>query len=391
MSESVAEMLNSPILSEFRDPYPMFAEMRRTSPVFVSEVNGKTVYLLLRYADVVRGLKDAETFSSSIMRQVMGPVMGRTILEMDGRDHAVHRGLVSHAFRPQSIARMAERLVEPLADRLVDEIRRGGNRAELVEQLTSHYPLTVIARIFGIDIGDLKRFQQWSLGIIAYRPERPEAGLAASRALREYLSPIIAERRAERRDDLISELIDAEVEGHRLTDEEIFGFLLLLLPAGAETTFRLLGNVLFALLTHPEALDAVRDDRAELRWAIEETLRWETPLIATARRATRDVELHGVEIPSGAMVSMMIGPANRDEEQFEDPDRFLLQRRREDHVSFGLGRHFCLGSHLAKLEVRTAVNALLERLPNLRLDPSEECWIQGVSFRSPNRLPVLFD
>ncbi|MGH7803288.1 MAG: cytochrome P450, partial [Candidatus Binatia bacterium] len=237
----------------------------------------------------------------------------------------------------------------------------------------------------------LKRFQEWSLGIIAYRPERPEQGLAASRALREYLSPIIAERRAERQGDLISELIDAEVEGHRLTDDEIFGFLLLLLPAGAETTFRLLGNVLYALLSHPAALEAVRADRAELRWAIEETLRWETPLLATARRATRNVEMHGVEIPAGSMVSMMIGPANRDEAQFEDPDRFVLERRRDDHVSFGLGRHFCLGSHLAKLEVRTAVNALIDRLPNLRLDPREECWIQGVSFRSPNRLPVLFD
>ncbi|MGH7897686.1 MAG: cytochrome P450 [Candidatus Binatia bacterium] len=390
MEASTAEILNSPILSDVRDPYSMFAEMRRNQPVFRAEVSGRPIYLVLRYDDVCAVLRDPETYSSSVMRQVMGPVMGRTILEMDGAAHTVHRGLVANAFRPQSIRRYAEKLVEPVVQELVGEIRRSGRRAELVSALTSHYPLIVITRMLGVPVRDYQQFHKWSLDLIGYRPEAPENGLAASRALKEFLAPILAERRREPEDDLISELVAAEVEGERLTDDDIFGFCLLLLPAGAETTFRLLGNMLYALLTHPEQLDEVRRDRSEVVWALEETLRWEPPLLGTARKAMRDVNLRGVDIPAGSMVSVMVGPANRDELHYPDPDRFDIHRRADDHLAFGLGKHFCLGYHLARLEVQTAVHALLDQLPNLRLDPGEECWIQGVSFRSPNRLPVLF-
>jgi cytochrome P450 len=390
MESSTAELLASPILNDVRDPYPMFAEMRRAQPVFRAELQGHEIFLVLRYDDVTAVLKDPETFSSSVMRVVMGPVMGRTILEMDGRAHTVHRGLVANAFRPQSIRRYGEKLARPVVDDLVERIRRQPGRADLVAELTMHYPIIVISRMLGIPIADYQQFQRWSLDIIGYRPEKPEAGLTASRAIKDYLRPILAARRAEPEDDLISELCQAEVEGVRLSDDDIFGFCLLLLPAGAETTFRLLGNVLFALLTHPEALDEVREDRTQLVWALEETLRWEPPLLGTARSAARDVTLRGVDIRKGAMVSVMVGPANRDENKYPDPDRFDLHRRADDHLAFGLGKHFCLGYHLARLEVETAVNALLDRVPDLRLDPREECWIQGVSFRSPNRLPVRF-
>ena len=391
MSDMPAGVFDGSILSDVRDPYPMFAAMRRQRPVSAVEVEGQTFYLVLRYDDVAQVLRDPETFSSSIMRQVMGPVMGRTILEMGGREHTLHRGLVSHAFRPQAIERYAKTLVEPLVDELLEDIRRTGPRAELVSQLTSHYPLTVIARLLGVPIRDYQQFQKWSLDLIGYKATAPEAGLAASRALKEYLAPVIAQRRVQPEDDLISELLAAEADGARLSQEDIFGFLLLLLPAGAETTFRLLGNVLFALLSHPDQLEEVRADRTQLPWALEETLRWEPPLIGTARQTTRSVTVRDVTMPERAKVSEMVGPANRDEEHYPDPDRFDLHRRADDHLSFGLGKHFCLGYHLARLEVLTAVTGALDRLPNLRLDPQHECWIQGVSFRSPNRLPVLFD
>jgi cytochrome P450 len=391
MEASTAEILDSPILSEVRDPYPMFAEMRRNQPVFAAEVQGRPIYLVLRYDDVCSVLRDPETFSSSVMRQVMGPVMGRTILEMDGGAHTVHRGLVANAFRPQSIRRYAEKLVQPVVDELVDGIRRSGGSAELVSALTRHYPLVVITRMLGVPVRDYAQFHQWSLDLIGYRAEAPESGLAASRALKQFLAPILAERRADPQDDLISELALAEVEGQRLSDDDIYGFCLLLLPAGAETTFRLLGNMLFALLTHPDQLEEVKSDRSQAVWALEETLRWEPPLIGTARKAMRTATMRGVEIPAGSMVSVMVGPANRDENHYPDPDRYDIHRRADDHLAFGLGKHFCLGYHLARLEVQTAIHALLDRLPNLRLDPREESWIQGVSFRSPNRLPVLFD
>jgi cytochrome P450 len=391
MSDLPPELLDTAIISEVRDPYPMFAEMRRTLGVAPIDLpDGHKFYVVLRYNDVSTVLRDAETFSSSIMRDVMGPVMGRTILEMDGRAHTMHRNLVSHAFRPKAIERYASELVEPTVDELIDDILAGGGRAELVQQLTTNYPLTIIARMLGIRIRDYPTFQKWSLDLISYRPQAPERGLAASRALREYLAPIIAERRAQPEADLISDLIQAEVEGHRLSDDEIYGFLLLLLPAGAETTFRLLGNVLYALLTHPDQLDEVRADPSQLEWALEETLRWEPPLLATARLSTREHELSGVKIPVGARVSAMIGPANRDETHYAEPDRYDIHRHADDHLAFGLGKHFCLGYHLARLEVLAAMRAVLARLENLRLDPDHECWIQGVSFRSPNRLPVRF-
>lgn len=389
MSEQ--SLFDGSILSDVRDPYPMFAAMRRSERVARVEVESQVFYLALRYDDVSQVLRDPDTFSSSIMRQVMGPVMGRTILEMNGRTHTVHRGLVSGAFRPQAIERYAKTLVEPLTDEYITAIQRNGPRAELVSQLTNNYPLTVIARLLGVPISDYQQFQQWSLDLIGYRATRPEPGLAASRALKAFLAPIIEQRRQQPQEDLISELLAAEVEGERLSQDDIFGFLLLLLPAGAETTFRLLGNVLFALLSHPEQLEEVRRDRTQLVWALEETLRWEPPLIGTARETSRAVTLGGVEIPAGGKVSAMVGPANHDEDHYPDPDRFDIHRHADDHLSFGLGKHFCLGYHLARLEVLTAVNAVLDRLPNVRLDPEQECWIQGVSFRSPNRLPVVFD
>ena len=390
-NEAQPSLFDGSVLSDVRDPYPMFAAMRQTQRVPSVDVEGLTFYLLLRYDDVAAAFKAPDVFSSKIMRQVMGPVMGRTILEMDGREHTMHRGLLSHAFRQQAIDRYRTKIVEPLVDDLIERIRRNGDRAELVAQLTTNYPLIVIAKLAGVPIDDYAQFQRWSLAIIGYRNTRPEPGLAASRALKEYLAPVVAQRRTEPQDDLISDLVQAEVEGHRLSDEEIFAFLLLLLPAGAETTFRLLGNLLYSLLSHPEALDLVRSDRSQLHWALEETLRWETPLIGTARMTTRAVTVGDVEIPADARVSIMMGPANRDPDHYPDPDRFDIHRHADDHLSFGLGKHFCLGYHLARLEVTTAVNAVLDRLPNLRLDPQEECWIQGVSFRSPNKLPVVFD
>jgi cytochrome P450 len=168
-------------------------------------------------------------------------------------------------------------------------------------------------------------------------------------------------------------------------------FLRLLLPAGAETTYRLTGNVLFALLTHPEQRAEIEASPELLPDFIEETLRWDSPVQLVSREVTRDVELHGYRIPKGDLASLSIGSANRDERHFVDPDRFDLHRsNRNEHVSFGLGEHFCLGSHLARMEARIAVAAMLERLPNLRLDPAEECSVVGFAFRSPDRLPVLF-
>ena len=237
---------------------------------------------------------------------------------------------------------------------------------------------------------DYPQFQRWSISLLSIIVNR-ERAIAASAALREYFAPILAARRQEPRDDLISSLAQAEIDGEKLSDEEIFSFLRLLLPAGVETTYRSTGNLLFGLLSNPEQLDAVRSDRSLIPQAIEEAVRWEAPLLTITRVATRDTELAGHPIPAGSTVMLVLGAANRDEDRYPDPDRFDIFRAPKPNISWGHGVHVCLGMHLARLEMRVALELLLDRLPDLRLDPEgDDPHIRGQVFRSPTSLPVLF-
>ena len=218
-----------------------------------------------------------------------------------------------------------------------------------------------------------------------------ERGLAASEALGAYFADQLAERRAHPGDDLISELAETEVDGERLTDDEIFAFLRLLLPAGIETTYRSFGNLLFGLLTNPEQLAAVAREPELRKMAIEEGLRWEPPIVLIARRCVRDTELAGVPIVAGQGVNVFLASANRDERRFPDADRFDVHRTPAPHLAFGSGPHVCLGMHLARMESLVALDAVLERLPDVHLDPDAPApRIVGSLFRSPAALPVRF-
>src|SRR4029453_18242087 len=206
-----------------------------------------------------------------------------------------------------------------------------------------------------------------------------ERGLVASQWLYEYFATIITERRADPRHDLISVLVQAELDGQCLTDDEIIAFLRLLLPAGAETTYRSSSNLMFGLLSNPDQLAALRDARSLMRQAIEEGLRWEPPLTGIGRTATRDVEVDGVMIPAGSPIQVEMGSANRDPSRWERPDDFDIFRDQKQHMSFAFGPHMCLGMHLARMETTVAVNAILDRLPNVRLDPdAPESYIAGL-------------
>jgi cytochrome P450 len=308
---------------------------------------------------------------------------------MDGKEHTRTRALISAVFTSRGLDALGP-TVAAIVERLIDGFAPKG-RADLVTELTTIFPVQVIAHIVGVPPTDYAKFMRWSLDLIAFSKDRGK-GRAAADTLHDYLLPIVRARRAEPRDDVITRLVTGRVDGVGLADDEVISFLRLLLPAGAETTSRLMGNMLFALLEEPETrLERVRADRALVPWVIEETLRWETPILFVAREATRATALGGVEIPPGSFVSAVIGSANRDEGHFPDPDRFDLDRRADDHLSFGFGRHFCLGYHLAKLETGIALGALLDRLPTLRLDPSAEApRITGLAFRSPQTLRVQF-
>ncbi|MGH7292487.1 MAG: cytochrome P450, partial [Myxococcota bacterium] len=243
----------------------------------------------------------------------------------------------------------------------------------------------------GIPVHDYEQFQEWADGItsIAVDPERAKA---ASDALIKYMLPIIEARRANPGDDLVSDLANAEVDGKRLTNDRILAFIRLLLPAGAETTFRAMGNCFVALLTHPETLARVVADRDLIPAVIEETLRWETSVTVISRNAVADTEIAGCPIPKGSALMLMTSSANRDESHYPHSDEWDIDRPPENHLFFGTGRHQCLGMHLARLELRIGLTAVLDRLPNLRLDPDAPApEIEGFAFRSPPSIPVVFD
>jgi cytochrome P450 len=371
--------------------------MRRLNPVQRLDLSGmpheesKPVFMVYRYDEIAEVLRDHETFSSGIIVNVFGDVFGKHVmLGMDEPEHRRYRSLVSKAFSQRALARRQDELVERVGSELIDRFAARG-RAELVREFTFPYPTQIIAGLLGLPRTDHPQFQRWSISLLSFTVNR-ERGIAASKALEEYFAPILAARRAEPRDDLISTLAHAEIDGEHLSDEEIFSFLRLLLPAGVETTYRSTGNLLFGLLSNPEQLDAVRSDRSLIPQAIEEAVRWEAPLLIITRVSTRDTELAGVPIPAGSAVMPMLGAANRDENRYPDPDRFDVFRAPQPHISFGHGVHVCLGMHLARLEMRVALELLLDRLPNLRLDPEgDDPHIRGQVFRSPTALPVLFE
>jgi len=386
------------IAGDVRDPYPALAAARETTPVRKAEnpfdPAGPPDFLVHRYADVLRLFKDNGTFSSANLRDTMGPAMGEhIILGMDEPEHRRHRALVSTAFRQRALARWEESLVRRIVDELIDGFADRG-RADLVPEYTFLFPSKVVSGVLGLPQEDFRQFQQWAVAIISLHTNW-DRGIAASEELKAYLARILEERRAHPADDVISDLARAELDGEHLDDKEIFSFLRLLLPAGVETTFRSSGNLLYLLLTHPDQLEEVRADRSLLPAAIEEGLRYEPPLLLTSRVATVDTELGGVAIPAGASLTPMLGAANRDPAAFADPDRFDIHRVQGQHLSFAHGVHVCLGMHLARMETRVAIDALLERLPNLRLDTeraaSEDAHIHGEVFRSPTSLPVVWD
>jgi cytochrome P450 len=394
------EAFDDVIGGDIRDPYPDLAEKRATTPVLKGSLMGVDMmpegigptqsWTAFRFEDCSRILRSAKLFSSSGYDSTIGLVMGHMILGMDDPEHRLHRNLVAQAFREKALSRWEEELIGPICNELIDRFA-GRGHAELVRELTFEFPVRVIARLLGLPEEDFAQFQRWSIELIGLGADI-ERGLAASESLKNYFAGVVADRRRTPRHDVISDLVTADIDGEKLTDEAINSFLLLLLPAGAETTYRSSGNLLFLLLTHPDQLAAVTGDRALLDQAIEEGLRVEPPLLLINRTATADVELSGVTVPAGADITTCLGSANHDETRWENPDTFDIFRTPQQHLAFAFGPHMCLGMHLARLETRVVLNAVLDRLPGLRLDPAgDDPHIRGLIFRSPTSVPVLFD
>lgn len=389
-------------MGRIQNPYPTFAEMRCAEPVqpvdlrrmFGFEVDdvpedSPPIFTACTYDAVLEILKDGERFSSQIYAGFMGLVMGHTILEMDEPEHHRYRSLLMQAFSKRAMERWETDLVGPVIDECIDTFADRG-RAELIRELTFPFPVNVIAGLLGLPKEDIDQFHVWTVELISIGFDM-EKSMRASKALGDYLREKIEYRRAHLADDFVSVLIKAELDGHSLTDDEIIAFCRLLLPAGAETTYRSSSNLIYGLLRNPDQLAALRDDRSLMPKAIEEGLRWEPPLLTIMRTATNDTTVCGVPVPKDAVIIINLGSANHDESRWEGAEELELLRKQQQHMAFGFGPHMCLGQHLARMETRVVLDKVLDRLPNLRLDSAaDDIAITGMTFRTPQRLPVVF-
>ncbi len=376
-----------------RDPYPLYARLRREAPL---ERSALGFWALSRYDDVDTVLRDPERFSSGVLGDMIQGVkslspeglgVGETLLGTDPPAHSRLRKIVNRAFTPRRIAALEER-IRALAHELLTGIAAVGE-FELMGALAVPLPVTVIAEILGIDPARRADFKRWSEEILAAIAGSPSPELRArlERSFLEraaYLEEVIEERRHDPRDDVISALVRAEEGEEVMTEDEVGNFLVLLLVAGSETTSNLIGNAVLALLEHPHVLETVRANPRLLPALVEETLRYDSPVQLTLRRATCDVELAGGKLCEGETVALLLGSANRDERQFSEPDYFDLGRS-VAHLAFGHGTHFCLGAHLARLEAQLALDALIARFGHIDLADAVE-RIPSLLTRGPRAL-----
>ncbi|MBB84146.1 MAG: cytochrome P450 [Deltaproteobacteria bacterium] len=374
--------------------HEILRDLRERHAVAPVRYHGATAYLITRFGDLRSAMADDESFPSwAAYARHTEPVMGRTIQCMGGDEHRRNRGLVSAAFRPRLMTEFVEAFLTPVAHQLVDAILEGQSgpcgTADLVSSYTTRYAFTVITRLLDFPPTDFERLKRWGDGLIDF-PWDPEGAQRSSAEFTEYLKPLIDDRRANPGEDLLSSLATVEIEGERLSEEEIFSFLRLLFPAGADTTYRGLGSMFYAVLTHREVWESIKADPDRIPAVVQESLRWEGPTAMLPRFAPKDVKWAGVDIPGGSEVIFGITSANRDREIFDAPDRFDPDRKEREFLSFGHGAHFCLGSHLARREMEVSLRVLSERLPDMVFAEDADPAIQGTVLRGPKTLPVEF-
>ena len=377
-----------------RNPFPWYDQVRAVAPVFHEPTSDR--WLLFDYDSVKRALTDHESFSSAVTAPTSPP--GRWLLFSDPPRHDKLRALIMRAFTPRAVTRLEPRIAE-LARNLLDAcVER--DEVEFLSEFSVPLPLMVIAEMLGAPVTDWPRFRQWS-DVILMLIFTLSGGEASERAIldframhaemREYLDVLANARRAAPRDDLLSGLVHAEVDGERLSDDDLLGIFQLLLLAGHETSTNLINNAVLSLTEHPEELHRLRSRPELVPSAIEEVLRFRSPVQAMFRLTTRDVEMKQAVIPAGRLVIAMIGSANRDPAHFAFPHRFDVTRHPNPHIAFGHGIHFCLGAPLARMEARIALGELLAGVDTIELASSEP-WEPRAAFHvhGPARLPVRF-
>ncbi len=394
------------VSAEFKaDPFPFFTQLRASDPVYRTTLpGGVPVWLVTRYTDVLALLRD-ERFTKN-RRSALTPEQARKLpwippifrplernmLDLDPPDHTRLRSLVHKAFTPQLVDKMRTRL-QTLADELLDVVASRGEM-DLIKDYALPLPMTIITEILGVPTKDRDSFHKWSNAVVSLTSPKPTLRVIPGvwRFIR-YLRRFFKVRRRDPRDDLVSALITAEEAGDRLSEDELLAMVFLLLIAGQETTVNLIGNGMLALLQNPHQMERLRGDPSLIKSAVEELLRYTSPVLMTTERYALDnATMHDVTIPRGEMILGVIGSANRDETVFDNSNELNLAREPNKHLSFGQGIHFCLGAPLARMESQIAINTLMERVPNLQLkiDPESLRWRSSMMLRGLQTLPVKF-
>lgn len=384
-----------------RNPYPTYARLRAEAPLFRSDALGLAV--ASRYQDVVQVLKDPRDFSSRAMADLLAggarqlgdddPITGETLIGTDPPLHTRLRKIVNRAFTPKRIAALEPRIRHVARELVQGFIGRGS--CELVRDFAIPLPVTIIAEILGVDPARRDDFKRWSDDLLLLAtgrptPEEQDSIRASDAELDEWIDEAVRVRRAHPEDDLISALVAAEAVEEAMTREEVRNLIALLLVAGNETTTHLIANSVLALLEHPDALAALRDAGSVPAPAVEELLRYTSPVQLTLRRAMREVELPAGKIAEGETVVALIASANRDDRQFADAERLDLSRDARSHVAFGLGTHFCIGANLARLEARVGLQELLG-LGEIERSPEPLEFAPSILVRGPLELGLRFE
>jgi hypothetical protein len=378
------------------DPYPVYADLRAHAPVYRNERLGFAA--LSRHADVLAAFSDVARYSNalgvSLDPAATHPAARATMsfLAMDPPRHTRMRGLVSRAFTPRRIADLEPRVRELTRQHIARFV--GDGRCDFVRDLAARLPMDVISEMLGVPEADRDRLRELADAVVHREDgmyDIPPAGMAAAAELLGYFTEVVAERRREPREDMSAALLSAEIDGDRLDDVEVVGFLFLMIIAGNETTAKLLGNALYWLWRNPDQRRAVdADPKLIPRW-VEETLRYDGSTQALARTLTADVELHGQRLKAGDRVVLLVGSGNRDERVFTDADRFDVRRDTSDMLSFGHGLHFCLGAALARLESRVALEEVQARLRGWEIDAGALKRIHSVNVRGFSSMPIEFE
>ena len=376
-----------------RDPYPHYRRLREERPIHFNE--GRGSWVLTRYNDMAEVLRDHERFSA----ERTGPAnystdeMPRSMLASDPPHHTRLRTLVNKAFTARTVERLRQR-IQQIVDGLLDDVADRGEM-ELIRDFAYPLPITVIAEMLGVPASDRDFFRDASSKIaVALGPiTDPAVALAALEGRNQligYFNDLVPKRKGDPRDDLISAMLAAEEAGDFLSHGELLAMLLLLLVAGHETTVNLIGNGMLALLRNPDQLERLRDDESIERSAIEELLRYDSPVQFTGRLVMQDVEIAGQPIKAGVGISTILAAANRDPEVFTDPDTLDLGRDPCAHLSFSAGIHFCLGAQLARLEGQIALATIVRRFPKIAMATQELEWRPAPILRGLVALPVSF-